>query len=91
MSSEPSTPPSAGSRSLPDDLRSDVLDIISDAVLWRLPKAHWADIEELVQALHDAPQTGGLKAVDLPYVPQEAISGIGGIVPMPRATVISGY
>jgi hypothetical protein len=64
MSSEPTRPPpSAGSRSLPDDLRSDVLDIVSDAVQWRLPEARWAEIEELVQALHEALQTSDLQAV----------------------------
>jgi CATRA-associated small protein len=64
MSSEPSTPPLAGSRSLPDDLRSDVLDIISDTVQWRLPEARWAEIEELVKALHEALHAGDLQAVE---------------------------
>ena len=57
MSSEPPPPP-AGPRTLLDDLRSDVLDIISDAVQWRLPEERWADVEELVQALHEALRIG---------------------------------
>ncbi|MFI5590008.1 CATRA system-associated protein [Amycolatopsis sp. NPDC051758] len=58
MSSDMPGRPPGGVPTMPDDLRSDVLDILSDAVQWRLPAARWEGVEKLVQALHYAIKQG---------------------------------
>jgi hypothetical protein len=58
MSSDTPARPPAGGPAVPEDLRSDVVDILSDAVQWRLPAARWDGVEKLVQALHDAVKAG---------------------------------
>ncbi|MDX3191246.1 hypothetical protein PV458_22790 [Streptomyces sp. MN03-5084-2B] len=55
---------SAGVPTVPEDLRSDVLDILSDTVQWRLPAARWEGVEKLVQALHDAVREGDLEKLE---------------------------
>jgi hypothetical protein len=83
MSSDIPARPAAGARTLPDDLRSDVLDILSDAVQWRLPEVRWAGVEKLVQALHEALRAGDVAAVeaklgDLELAAPLRITPIGG-------------
>lgn len=41
-----------------DDLRSDVQDILGDAVQWKLPQNQWPLVEALVERLHVALRTG---------------------------------
>lgn len=67
----------------PADLRSDVLDILSDTVQWRLPAARWEGVEKLVQALHDAARQGDLAKLeatlgDLELAAPLRITPIGG-------------
>jgi hypothetical protein len=68
---------------MPEDLRSDVLDILSDAVQWRLPAARWEGVEKLVQGLHDAVKEGDLEKLeatlgDLELAAPLRITPIGG-------------
>jgi hypothetical protein len=65
MSSDMPARQSAGVPAVPEDLRSDVLDILSDAVQWRLPAARWEGVEKLVQALHDAVREGDLEKLEV--------------------------
>lgn len=83
MSSDIPARPAIGARKLPDDLRSDVLDILSDAVQWRLPEVRWPGVEKLVQALHEALRAGDVAAVearlgDLEFAAPLRITPIGG-------------
>jgi hypothetical protein len=90
MSGDMSGRPPVESRPIPDDLRSDVLDIMSDAMQWRLPEARWAGVENQVQALDVALQAGDLAALeaalgDLELAAPLRITPIGGepTVPVP--------
>lgn len=75
--------PAQPAADVPEDLRSDVLDLLSDAVQWRLPAARWEGVEELVQALHDALSEGDLAKLeaalgDLELAAPLRITPIGG-------------
>lgn len=83
-----SAQPPAAARAISDDLRSDVLDIVSDAIQWRLPEARWAGIEDQVQAVHDALQADDLVALevslgDLELSAPLRITPIGGVPTVP--------
>jgi hypothetical protein len=49
---------------LSDDLRSDVRDIVSDAVQWQLPQERWPAVEDLIAQLREALRTGDAKRVE---------------------------
>lgn len=83
MSSDMPARQSAGVPAVPEDLRSDVLDILSDTVRWRLPAARWEGVEKLVQALYDAVREGDLEKLeatlgDLELAAPLRITPIGG-------------
>lgn len=61
---EPPSQPTPGPGALPSSLRSDVLDVVSDALQWRLTEARWKEVEQLLNALHEALQAGDPEAVD---------------------------
>jgi hypothetical protein len=63
MAGVPDNPTSGIPGALPDDLRSDVYDIVSDAVQWRLPGEDWPKIEALVDALYQSLRSGDPAAV----------------------------
>jgi hypothetical protein len=71
MSGELSTPPPAEPSTLPDDLRSDVLDIVSDAVQWRLPETRWSEVEHLMCALYQAMRGGRVHDIEQSVVALE--------------------
>jgi hypothetical protein len=64
MSSDMPAGPPAGASAVPDDLRSDALDILSDALQWRLPAARWESVEKVAQALRDAVRAGDLEELE---------------------------
>jgi hypothetical protein len=61
---EPPTPPTPGPGALPSSLKADIVDIVSDVLQWRLTEARWKQVEQLVNALHEALQTASLEAVE---------------------------
>lgn len=68
---------------LPDDLRSDAHDIVTDAVQWRLAAADWPHIEALLTDLYQALLTGDPATVESALVELELaaplrITPIGG-------------
>lgn len=56
---------------MPRELKSDVADIVSDAVRWRLTDARWAQVEQLLGALHMALQSGDLQTVEAAVIDLE--------------------
>lgn len=60
-----------------------MLDIVADAVRWRLPEARWSDVEELMDALHKAVRTGQQDAVE------QALGTLELVAPL-RITPIGG-
>jgi len=70
-------------RGISDDLRSDVRDIISDAVQWKMPEDQWPPVVALVERLFQALRAGDAaeieKAVtDLELAAPLRIKPIGG-------------
>lgn len=83
--------PSADASAVPIDLRSDVLDILSDALQWRLPAARWESVEALAQVLHDAVRTGDLEKLevalgDLELAAPLRVTPLGGEETIPATT-----
>jgi hypothetical protein len=68
---------------LSDDLRSDVRDIVQDAVQWQLPKEQWLAVEDIVIKLHHAWRNGDPKQVE------EQLTALELIAPL-RITPIGG-
>jgi CATRA-associated small protein len=66
--------PSAGAGALPRDLKSDVVDIVSDALRWRLTDARWAQVEQLLDALRMALQSGDPHTVEAAVIDLELVA-----------------
>jgi hypothetical protein len=65
----PTTPGTPGA--LPDDLRSDIHDVVADAVQWRLAEGAWPKVEALIDELYRALRTGDQVAVESAVVELE--------------------
>jgi hypothetical protein len=56
---------------LSNDLKSDVVDIVSDALRWRLTEGRWRQVEQLVGAMRMALQAGDPQAVEAAVIDLE--------------------
>ena len=82
-------------RTLLEDLRSDVHDIMSDAVRWRLPHERWAAIEDQTARVLEALRTDDLVALraalgELEVAAPLRITPIGGEPTFPATSRLRG-
>ncbi len=72
---------------LDDDVRADALDVLTDALQWRLTEARWAAIRTVVDALAAAVHTGDAEAVRTAVADLELLGPVRA-VPIGREPVV---